>query len=87
MKIRTRKRVQKQEPASTALGRVRQLLMPMVAGMAATKKDLMSWVQDVGLEALKEVLAPASAHGPMVHRTPGWRRGCERARRPAGRGF
>jgi len=27
----------------------------MVAGMAATKKDLMSWVQDVGLEALKEV--------------------------------
>jgi len=55
MKIRARNRVQKQEPASTALGRVRQLLMPMVAGMAATKKDLMSWVQDVGLEALKEV--------------------------------
>jgi transposase-like protein len=55
MKIRTRKRVQKQEPAPTALGSLRQLLMPMVAGMAATKKDLMSWVQDVGLEALKEM--------------------------------
>jgi len=55
MKIRTRKRVQKQELEPTALGRLRQLLMPMVAGMAATKNDLMSWVQDVGLEALKEV--------------------------------
>jgi putative transposase len=55
MKMRARNRVQKQELAPTALGKLRQLLMPMVAGMAATKKDLMSWVQDVGLEALKEV--------------------------------
>jgi transposase-like protein len=29
--------------------------MPMVAGMAAAKQDLMAWVQDVGIEALKEV--------------------------------
>ena len=47
MKIRARNRVQKQELAPTALGNLRQLVMPIVAGMAATKKDLMSWVQDV----------------------------------------
>ncbi len=34
---------------------MRQLLMPMVAGMAAAKADLMEWVQGVGLEALNEV--------------------------------
>jgi putative transposase len=39
----------------SGLERVRQLLMPMVAGMAAAKADLMEWVQGVGLEALKEV--------------------------------
>ena len=55
MKIRTRKRVEKQAPAPAGLGELRQLLMPMVAGMAATKQDLMSWVQDVGLEALKKM--------------------------------
>jgi transposase-like protein len=31
------------------------LLLPMVAGMAATKQDLMTWLQEVGLEALTEV--------------------------------
>ncbi len=55
MKIRTRKRVEKQTLEPTALGKLRQLLMPMVAGMAAAKQDLMGWVQDVGMEALKEV--------------------------------
>lgn len=55
MKSRAEKRGQKQEQAPTALGRLRQLLMPMVAGMAAAKQDLMAWVQEVGLEALKEV--------------------------------
>jgi transposase-like protein len=39
----------------SGLEKVRQLLMPLVAGMAATKADLMEWVQGVGLEALKEV--------------------------------
>lgn len=55
MKIRAKKRFQKQAPTPTALGRLRQLLLPMVAGMAAAKQDLMEWVQQVGIEALKEV--------------------------------
>lgn len=55
MKIRARKRDRKQEQTLTALGKLRQLLMPMVAGMAATKQDLVAWVQEIGLEALKEV--------------------------------
>jgi transposase-like protein len=37
------------------MDRIRQLLMPMVAGMAATKQDLMGWVNEVGLEALQAV--------------------------------
>jgi transposase-like protein len=45
---------QKQEP-TLALEKLRQLLMPMVAGMAAAKQDLLAWVQEVGVEALKEV--------------------------------
>lgn len=55
MRSRAEKRDQKQAPVLTALGNLRQLLMPMVAGMAAAKQDLMEWVQEVGLEALKEV--------------------------------
>jgi putative transposase len=55
MRSRAEKRDQKQAPVLTALGNIRQLLMPMVAGMAAAKRDLMEWVQEVGLEALKEV--------------------------------
>jgi transposase-like protein len=55
MKIRAKKRVGEQALEPTALGKLRQLLMPMVAGMAAAKQDLMAWVQDVGIEALKEV--------------------------------
>lgn len=55
MRSRAEKREQKQAPVLTALGKLRQLLMPMVAGMAAAKQDLMEWVQEVGLEALKEV--------------------------------
>jgi transposase-like protein len=42
--------------------------MPMVAGMAATKRDLLSWVQELGMEALadvfeSDVLALAGAKG------------------------
>lgn len=55
MKIRARKRDQKQGHGLPALGKLRQLLMPMVAGMAAAKQDLMAWVQEIGLEALREV--------------------------------
>lgn len=55
MRSRAEKRDQKQAPVLTALGNIRQLLMPMVAGMAAAKRDLMEWVQELGLEALKEV--------------------------------
>lgn len=43
MRSKAEKRVSTQgagEGASTGLERIRQLLMPMVAGMAATKKDL-----------------------------------------------
>ena len=39
----------------SALARVRQLLMPMVAGMAASRTDLMEWVQGMGLDALQEM--------------------------------
>jgi transposase-like protein len=35
--------------------KVRQLLLGMVAGMAAAKQDLMLWVQELGLAALEEV--------------------------------
>lgn len=35
---------------------VSQMLLPMVAGIAATKADLTSWVHDVGMEALHVLL-------------------------------
>ena len=41
--------------SAPALERIRQLLLPMVSGMAAAKQDLMEWVQEVGLAALEEV--------------------------------
>jgi len=58
MKSRTEKRGRNQAGSAetgTGIERVRQLLLGMVAGMAATKQDLMEWVQEVGLSALKEV--------------------------------
>lgn len=39
------------------LGRVRQFLLPMVAGMVTAKQDLLTWMQEVGIEALKEMFA------------------------------
>jgi hypothetical protein len=30
---------------------VKQSLLPMVAGMAATKQDLLNWVRELGMEA------------------------------------
>jgi len=41
--------------AVLALERIRQLLLPMVSGMAAAKHDLMEWVQEVRLAALERV--------------------------------
>jgi len=38
------------------LARIGQAMLPMVAGIAATKKGLMSWVHEKGLEALEELL-------------------------------
>jgi len=56
MRRRTEKGLQKQGVVEgSAFGRVRQSLLSMVAGMAATKRDLLEWVQEVGLEALGEV--------------------------------
>jgi transposase-like protein len=58
MKSKAEKRAKTQaagEPAGGALGKVGQLLLGMVAGMAAAKQDLMEWVQEVGLAALQEV--------------------------------
>jgi len=38
------------------LGRVRQLLLPMVAGIASTKAELTSWAHESGMQALGEML-------------------------------
>lgn len=58
MKSKAEKRDRTQEAGvgtGPAVERVRQLLLGMVAGMAAAKHDLMAWVQEVGLAALQEV--------------------------------
>lgn len=49
-----------------AFERVRQGLLSMVAGMAATKRDLLAWVQEIGLDALKDVFEAdvAAVAGP-----------------------
>ena len=54
MKMRTGREARTQGPSGVE--RVRELLLPMVAGIAATKSDLMNWVHEVGLAALGEVL-------------------------------
>src|SRR2546427_10743720 len=54
MKIRTGRGARPQV-LSGAEG-LRRMLQPMVAGIAATKSDLMNWVHEVGLGALREML-------------------------------
>lgn len=54
MKSKAENRPAAQE-ASAPFEKVRQLLLGMVAGMAAAKQDLMAWVQQLGLAALEEV--------------------------------
>ena len=58
MKSKAEKRQRTQEAGGdrgAPLEKIRQLLLGMVAGMAAAKQDLMAWVQEVGLAALEEV--------------------------------
>ena len=58
MKSKADKGTRKQAgtPAERAvLGKLRQFLLPMVAGMVTAKQDLMGWMQEVGIEALKEM--------------------------------
>jgi hypothetical protein len=54
MKSKAEKTVRMQEGfvGVVGLARVHQLLLSMVAGMAAAKKDLMEWVQEVGLHRI-----------------------------------
>lgn len=58
MRKRTGKRATRQgeDGAAIAGGRVGQMLLPMLAGIAATKKEFTSWVHEVGLLALRELL-------------------------------
>lgn len=59
MKSRAGKQVERQ--AVSLPEKLRQLLLPMVVGMAATRKDLMDWVHEVGLGALSEVFREEAA--------------------------
>lgn len=72
MKSRTEKAPVSQVPPP-AWERVRQALLPMVAGIAATKTDLVAWVHGVGLEALGAVLAESAeaVAGPKGRRLKG----------------
>jgi len=55
------------------LERLSQLLLPMVAGISATKLHLVEWVRDMGLEALNVVLQESaeSLAGRKGERLPG----------------
>src|SRR2546427_1165046 len=70
MKIRTGRGARVQ--ALSGAEGLRRMLLPMVAGIAATKSDLMKWVHEVGLAALGEMLhgeAEAIAGPKGKHRT------------------
>lgn len=59
MSNKSKKRVRNQVPSTVEAGllpRLRQMLLPMIAGISATKADLTSWVYEKGLEALDELL-------------------------------
>jgi putative transposase len=55
MRSRAEKGRGTQGAGGARLERVKQFLLPMVAGMTATKRDLLNWVQELGLEALADV--------------------------------
>jgi hypothetical protein len=46
-----------------------QRVMPLVAGIAATKRGLMEWVHDFGLQALTELMSESR---PSCARTMSW---------------
>jgi putative transposase len=50
-----RKRAEKGVGGQGAVGVLRQALMPLVAGAAETKRDLLEWVHRTGMEALDEL--------------------------------
>ena len=49
-------RKQTQSPTGEVVGQVGQILLPMIAGIAATKADLTEWVYEQGLTALHLLL-------------------------------
>ncbi len=58
MPMKSKKPVKKQTHSRTGevVGQVGQILLPMIAGIAATKADLTEWVYEQGLTALHELL-------------------------------
>lgn len=59
MDRKSKKRVKKQTHGGSGegvVGRVGQMLLPMVAGIAATKAELTQWVYEQGLSALHKLL-------------------------------
>lgn len=73
MPKRAERSTPKQGFASLAgLERMRQLLFPMIAGIAETRRGLMQWTHQVGLEGLRELLdedaerlaGPKGRHNP-----------------------
>ena len=59
MPRKSKKPVRKQTHSPTGegvVGRVGQILLPMIAGIAATKAELTEWVYEQGLTALHELL-------------------------------
>ena len=74
MRRKSKKPVRKQTHSPTGegvVGRVGQILLPMIAGIAATKADLTEWVYEQGLTALhellrkdaEEIVGPKGKHG------------------------
>ena len=49
-------RKQRHSPTGKVVGQVGQILLPMIAGIAATKADLTQWVYEQGLTALHLLL-------------------------------
>ncbi len=77
MKKRATKRTRKQAnnaTCATALqGAIQQLVLPLVAGVEATKNGLLGFVHQMGMAALDELLAgeAAAIAGPKGKHAPG----------------
>ena len=58
MPRKSKKPVRKQthSPTGKVVGQVGQILLPMIAGIAATKADLTEWVYEQGVTALHLLL-------------------------------